>query len=269
MSLAVDRGVGDTEVSEDETETTGAPMSARRTLGALEETSEGTFGGILATSMKARDLDVWDIDAIDCTQFLDNAYVDLEHEGPPVAVVERLGAVTLSNGARALAISCRWGPLEIPLIAETQARVRAGLYNTFSAAIDPIECVPLRDGTGGVLVTKSTLLGASIVKLPADPGARITQRSFRGNESLMRLPQVPARSINRVMTRFGQPMSGARPFYQLSESERCAAVAEAHRQRTMTIWALGQASRAEERDERQADLEHLRAIGESYHARRH
>ncbi len=86
-------------------------MSTQRVLGGMEETSEDTFGGILASDGVKRDSDSWDIDGIDCTEFLDNAFVDLEHEGPPVAAVDRLGKVTLSDGTRALAISCRWGRL--------------------------------------------------------------------------------------------------------------------------------------------------------------
>ncbi|MGO9038550.1 MAG: hypothetical protein ACLQKH_11240 [Steroidobacteraceae bacterium] len=247
-------------------------MSTQRVLGGMEETSEDTFGGILASDGVKRDSDSWDIDGIDCTEFLDNAFVDLEHEGPPVAAVDRLGKVTLSDGTRALAISCRWGPTEIPLIAETKARVRAGLYNTFSAALDPIECEPIR-GTRGVRVLKSTLLGASIVKLPADPMAKITMRSlYRGNGAAFRaLPRIPARSIERAMARIERGQSDQRhvPIGLMSEYERTAFYREQAARRTLAVSLIGCANEAEQRDQRRAELEQLRAIGESYLARRH
>jgi hypothetical protein len=243
-----------------ESETTGASMSIHRVLGGMEETSEGTFGGILASDGVKRDDDSWDIDGIDCTEFLDNPFVDIEHGGPPVAVVERLGPATLSNGVRALAISCRWGPTEIPLIAETQARVRAGLYNTFSAAIDPIECEPIR-GTRGVRVLKSTLLGASIVKIPADSQARITQRSFRqGTAAVMQsLPAVSASAIRRALAQVGGLQAQHKPIGLMNVYERTAFEAEQMRRRTMAVWAIGYANDVERREQfsyeqRQADL---------------
>jgi hypothetical protein len=239
-------------------------MSTQRVLGGMEETGEGTFGGILASDGVKRDQDSWNIDGIDYQEFMQNPYVDLEHEGPPVAVVERLGPVTLSNGTRALAISCRWGPLEIPAIAEAQARVRARLYNTFSAAIDPIECEPIR-GTRGVRVLKSTLLGASIVKLPADSQARITQRSFRGNAAqLLALPRVPARSIERAMARIDRAQSEQRPVHVglMSDYQRAAFYREQHAQRTLAVSLAAFANDVERRErehdfsyeQRQADM---------------
>jgi hypothetical protein len=241
-------------------------MSTQLVLGGLEETGQGTFGGILASDGVKRDGDSWAIDGIDCTEFLENPYIDLEHEGPPCGIVDRLGKVTLSNGARALAISCRWGPLEIPAIAEAQARVRARLYNTFSAAIDPIECEPIR-GTRGVRVLKSTLLGASIVKLPADAQARITQRSCRGNAVLMRaLPRVPARALERAMARIERGHQEQRhvPIGLMRDYELAAFYREQHAQRTLAVSLVGFANTVERRDQRQEDLEKLRRIGRGY-----
>jgi hypothetical protein len=239
-------------------------MSLQRFTSALQEIDEDTSGGILCSAGIKRDDEAWDIGGI---SYGDELPVNVEHSPPPVGVFIRIGRVTV-NGMPALAGVWKWGPNEVLRVAETRALVKAGIYNALSAGIIPLE----RERIDGVsTVTKADLLEASIVSVPADPLAKITQRSL-GRDALGRifrsLPRVPDGAIERMLDHIRRSHAPSKPVGLMSAHERTAFYAEQARRRTMAVWAAGQASAAEARERRRAEAEHLEAIGESYTARR-
>jgi hypothetical protein len=168
----------------------------------------------------------------------------VEHGGPPVAAGENIGNVRVGNFP-ALAITWRWGPETIPLVAETTARVRAGVYNCLSASLNPLEVEPIR-GTRGVRIVRSELLAASIVKIPADPRAKITQRNFPVDVARLRrsLPRVPSASVARVLDKIGRSHESFRsvPFYMLPPCEQTRLIQAEHSRHCNIVWGLQRAA---------------------------
>jgi len=76
--------------------------------------------------------------------------------------------------------------------------------------------------------------------------------------SVVGLPAPLDRAAEHAMAQIGGARGSAVPIGLLSHHERTRLYAESQRQRTMTTWALGQASQAEDFARRQADLRALR-----------
>ncbi len=239
-------------------------MSLTRFVGALEEINQDTSGGIICSAGVKRDGAAWIIEGI---SYGNEMPLNVEHCPPPVGVFTRIGPTTV-NGMPALAGVWKWGPDSVQRVAETRALVKAGVYNALSAGLDPLER-EWRDGT--LFITKGELLETSIVSVPADPLAKITQRSCdRGTMTriLRSLPAVPQAAIDRMMDQIRRAHTPSKPVGLMSAYERARVYADAQRSRTMQAWAAGESTKLDARERRKRDLDSLGALGESYGATR-
>lgn len=258
-------------------------MSLQRLYsGELTQISDDEISVICGTDGEKRDGHSVLMRGLDTTEFMASSPAfQCEHVPPPIGCFTRLGIVPAQElglgvpGDALCGIVRLADPSISDYIAEKRGLIKSGFYNTVSIGFDPVDAEPLDPSNprGGMLITRSTLLECSAVSVPADPSARIIARSFRARSSaaasiFRSLPRVPEITVRSAMTQAGQ-MPAQKPIGLMTDYERTAYYREAHARRTLAVSACGLASRTAERDDRRADLEHLRAIGESYHARRH
>jgi len=245
-------------------------MSAiHRFVGQLEQIGEDEVAGLCITGSLARDGDIWVPSGIDLAAYKRNPVVLRDHD--PMRVIGTASAIGLTSDGNGIAIRIQFAPPGVSDIAdEARGLAKAGMLRGISAGIDPIESEPLRDGTRGVRITSAELLEVSLVAIPADSDALVTARSFSARRStlamLRSLPTVSESARQRVLHRLHQPPP--RPPGLMSAPERAAFYADQARQRTMAVWAAGQASAAEDRERRRQELEAVQAIIESDDATR-
>jgi hypothetical protein len=244
--------------------------------GELTQISDDEVGVICGSDGVKRDGHEFIMRGIDTTNFMRNPVAMCEHTPPPIGVFVRLGIVSarevgLGIPGDALAGIVKLAPADISdYIAEKRALIKGGYYGAVSLGIDPISTEPLdpRDPYGGVRVTRSEMLEASFVGVPADATALIVARSYKARSAattamLRCLPRVPASAIERGMAQAGRVSGQSRPIMMMNQFERTRVYAEACRQRTMACWAVGFARETEQRErygfeQRQRDLAALR-----------
>jgi HK97 family phage prohead protease len=247
-------------------------------LGPIDQLADDEVAGIAISGGVKRDGDEWVPSGIDLTNYRANPIVLRNHD--PDLVVGTAVAIGLVN-ANEIGVRIKFAPPGVSDVAdETRGLVKAGVLRGISAGINPIELEPLdpKQPYGAVRLVKAELLEVSFVPIPADSDARVTARSFAA--SLRSLPAISGHAIERALAHVGRTRAPQRPIGLLSDYERTRIYAEAQRQRTMAVWALGQANQAEQRErderysfaQRQADLAHLRSgaedSGERQFARR-
>jgi HK97 family phage prohead protease len=226
-------------------------MTVRFYTGQLEQLSEDEVAGIAISAGKKRDGDAWEPAGVDLTAFKRNPVILRDHD--PGRVIGTATAIGLTSDGSAIAIKIQFAPPGISAVAdEARGLAKAGILRGISAGVDPIEVEPLRDGTRGVRVISSELLEVSLVAVPADADARITQRSFGSGPGAAMLRALPAISQHAMQTALGQVRrqhEQPTPYHLLSPREKF----EFDRQRTMATWALGQAREREDYARRQAE----------------
>ncbi|MHB8816555.1 MAG: HK97 family phage prohead protease [Steroidobacteraceae bacterium] len=221
----------------------------QRFVGQLEQLSDDEVAGIAISSGVKLDGDEWVPANVSLTTYERNPVALRDHD--PSRVIGTASAIGLTPDKNAIAIRIRFAPLGISAVAdEARGLAKAGILKGISAGINPLEWEPLGSGEWGRRITKSELLEVSLVAIPADSDALITARSFSARRStlaiLRSLPIVSEAAQEAVINRLYAPP--ARPVGLMSAPERAAFYAEQQRLRTMTVWASGQASAAEQRE---------------------
>lgn len=236
--------------------------------GQIEQLSDDEVAGICITGDLARDGDVWVPAGVSLAEYRENPVVLRDHN--PAWVIGTAASIGLSSDGSAIGIRIQFAPAGVSDVAdEARGLAKAGMLRGISAGIDPIDVEPLRNGTSGVRITRSTLLEVSLVAIPADVSALITARSFRSRPETMTmlrsLPTISSYARERVLDRMRAPRPSARPVALLDPCSAARLAAEEQRRRTMAAWAVGQARDAEQRArgedlsyaQRQADLRRL------------
>jgi HK97 family phage prohead protease len=132
---------------------------------------------IAATNKRARDGHILATENLDYENFMRTGAVLFDHDSKiPVAVP--VSAELKPNGD--LEIEIEWAPDDISEdVRKVKGLVKNGILRAGSVGFDVLDSEPLdpkrpRDGSR---ITRSELLELSIVAVPADPGAVVTQRS--------------------------------------------------------------------------------------------
>jgi HK97 family phage prohead protease len=227
------------------------PGTAVETIGAFE------FCGIAADDELGLDGNVWRMaGGLDIVPFGANPIGFRNHnQNEPVCTYTQVG---FSADGRKLLVRGLFPEPGVSAIAdETRALLKAGVLRGLSCGIDATDIEPLdakKGMRGGVLVKSARLLEISIVGVPASPRALVTARSAASRAVFMAavnaLPAMPADSLRRAASQFGQQNDGWPPA--------TAAI---------TVWGLLRAKELDEAEsraslpERQRAVEELRARG--------
>ncbi len=132
---------------------------------------------VAATNQLARDGHVLEPSGMEVENFLRCGTILFDHE-PKMPIAAPVLAVLNSDGN--LEIEVEWAPSGISEDADKiRGLVKAGVLRSGSVGFDVIDGEPLdpKKPRGGLHITKSELLEFSVVSVPADTGAVITQRS--------------------------------------------------------------------------------------------
>lgn len=233
-------------------------------VGSVEPLGEREVGVIAATDELARDGHVLEPAGLNLAHYRQNPIVLWQHQPEePVGVATAVGVVSGSLAAR-----IQFAPAGASATAdEICALTKAGIVRGVSIGFEPVDVVPLdpkMGSRGGMHILTSELLEISFCAVPMDTGAGVVARSFKSrvgaDRILSALPLVTSTAIQRALARFG-PNTDRKPSALLSPRQQF----ETDRQRTMTAWALGQATETERRaiadrysyEQRQADLRAL------------
>jgi HK97 family phage prohead protease len=243
-----------------------------RFVGGLQELGDREVGVIASTDQLARDGHVLEPTGINLDNYRRNPIVLWNHDpAQPVGVATAVGVEGRSLGAK-----IEFAPEGASAIADEICQlVKAGIVKGISIGFDALDSDPLDPSRprGGQHITSADLLEVSFVSIPADTGAGVVARSFAGRPGAMSmlrsLPVVSRSAMRRALDQVGRSNAPHKPIGLMSPYERAAFYAEAQRARTMTAWAGSQASDAEKRERRRAELEQLQAIGESHISGRH
>jgi HK97 family phage prohead protease len=105
---------------------------------------------------------------------------------------------------------------------EVCALAKSGVLSGVSVGFEPIECKPIAGG--GVRVTKWNLLEISLVSVPCNVSATITERSYRSSRISGRASSYSERQAEIAAFRDSAPSAppkmSARSAYLLTEAER-------------------------------------------------
>ena len=141
------------------------------------EVAENRTRLIAATSQLARDGHVLEPAGMDISSFLRIGTILFDHDPKVPVGIPVSGGL---NSAGDLEVEIEWAPAGISAKAdEVRGLVKAGILRTGSVGFEPLDGEPLDPAKprGGQHITKSELLELSIVAVPADTGAVVTQRS--------------------------------------------------------------------------------------------
>ncbi len=137
---------------------------------------------IAATSQLARDGHVLEPSGMDVSSFLRTGTILFDHD-PKIPVGVPVAAEI--NGSGDLEVEIEWAPDGVSQKAdEIRGLVKAGILRAGSVGFDPLDTEPLdpKKPRGGQHITRSDLLELSIVSVPADTGAVVTQRSDKAED---------------------------------------------------------------------------------------
>lgn len=214
-------------------------MDVRFSLGTADPLGEDEVVGIAVSGDLGRDGDIWVPQGIDLTEYRRNPVVLRDHR--PDRVVGSAVAIGFDSNSNSIGVRIRFAPPGTSDIAdETRALAKAGVLRGISAGVEPITVEPIdpKRPYAGLRVLKAELLEVSVVAIPADTGALITQRSFAarpGAAAMLRtLPTVAPSAIERA---FSFARVAPVPFASLTPNQQ----AELDRRRTLTAYALGRA----------------------------
>ena len=207
-------------------------MRSRFSLGSIEQLADDEVIGVAATSDLARDGDYWNVSGIDLANFCENPVILAGHD--PSAVVGTAVAIGLAD-PDTLGVQIRFAPPGASAIADsTRLLVKSGALRGLSCGVDPREWQPVdpREPFGAQRLVSSELLEISIVSIPADTNALITQRAHR---SLSSLPPVSGSAVRRMLRICGElaPPPAARPpsdHFAMHRAHTIAAAAACQRQ---------------------------------------
>lgn len=178
-------------------------MIKRFFLGSTEALGEREVGAVINTAQIARDGHIFEPAGALLANYRANPIVLFNHD--PSKPVGTTTAIGVSNGN--LAARMQFAPAGVSAVAdEVCGLVKSGVINGVSIGMEPLECEPLdpRDPRGGQRVTQWELLEWSYVAIPADTGARVVGRSYRGRSSraaiLRSLPSVSPDAIARAVS---------------------------------------------------------------------
>lgn len=224
--------------------------------GAAESLGDREIGAIVCSAVSrqpARDGHVVDPQGLSIRDYLRNPILLFSHD--PESPVGTAVAIGIDGGAN-LAARFRFAPEGAsPLADQIASLTKAGVLAGLSIGFDIVESEPLdpKNPRAGLFVSRSTLLEVSIVSVPTDAYALVTERAAfgAGARAFAALRPVPAAAMQRAAARL--PRSRGKP--PLSYAGH--------------VWALQEQRRREEearygRAARLAALERRRRIGETY-----
>ncbi len=159
---------------------------------------ERECAGIAATAELARDGHVVIPAGINLENYRKNPIVLFSHDPEvPIATCSAIGMA-----GKDLAVRFQFPPAGASAAADqTLALVKAGVLRGVSIGFDPTDCEPLdaRRPRGGQLIKECELLEISIVSVPADTGASITERALtRSASQIRKLPALPEWAMRRA-----------------------------------------------------------------------
>jgi|GEM_PF-4858528 len=239
-------------------------------LGPIDQLGDDEIVGVCISGGIKRDGDEWVPSGIDLTNYKANPIVLRGHN--PDYVVGSAVAVGLIN-ANEIGIRIKFAPPGVSDIAdETRGLVKSGILRGISAGIDPTQIEPLdpKNPYGAMRIVRAELLEVSLVPIPADVDARVTARSLAsrpGGAALLRsLPAISAAAVDRALLLVGRACTPQAPIMAQSVYERTRLYAQAHQQRSRTVWAIGRARAVEQEaysyERRQQELAALRSTDE-------
>ena len=145
----------------------------------VAELGDREIGATVCTPQVARDGHILEPAGVDVRNYLKNPVILRNHNvDQPVAMCSALGL----DVHKQLAARIQFPPLGASKLAdETLALVKAGVLSATSISFRAIDMVPLdpKKPWDGQHILQSELLEISIVSVPADTGAMITERAFR------------------------------------------------------------------------------------------
>jgi HK97 family phage prohead protease len=175
-------------------------MDTRFSFGPAELLGDDEICGIAITGDLARDGDIWVPSGVDLTNFRANPVVLRQHD--PDQVVGTVTAIGLLDTENAIGVRIQFAPPGASAIAdETRALAKAGVLRGISAGVDPIRWEPLNpaEPLGAWRLLEGELLEISLVSIPADTGALVTQRAHRSHASLSSLTPVSGSAVRRML----------------------------------------------------------------------
>lgn len=207
---------------------------------------EREIGAILATAQLGRDGHILEPAGVDLTNYRRNPVILWQHDPNfPIGIATSIG---LRDGV--LAATIQFAPAGVSTIADQCcALAKAGIVKGISIGFDPTESEPLdpKRPRAGLHITRSELLEASVVSIPADTGAGIVARSFAPAQRVAlfsSLPSIAPHVIERTVATLPWRAGGALMSHA------------AH------VWTLGQIARERDqrysREIRRAELAELR-----------
>lgn len=234
-------------------------MSVERFMGSATSLGEREIGVIASTDELARDGDIVIPAGIDLTAYKRNPVVLFNHEYSRIVGIAT--AVGVDDGK--LAARIQFVPEGVSPDADLVCNLtKGGTLRGISIGFMPKEQEPIDPARpfAGQRITSSELLEISVVAVPADTGALVVARSFAAQPGALRLlrslPSTTASARERVLTRLSE--TRPKPVGLMNEFERAAFCRDHQVKRTMTVWAAGQASEAEDQARRRARVAELK-----------
>jgi HK97 family phage prohead protease len=219
--------------------------------GTIEPLGPREVGVIMATRGVKRDGNDIVPSGIDTTNFLRCPTILWQHQPDfPVAYCSALAL--FANELR--------GRIQFPpegtsaLADQCYSLVRAGVINAVSIGFDPKETTPIDKARpkAGQLITRCELIECSFVSCPADPLALVVERAHCA-AMFSSLARVPETALQRALAKM---------------PKRSDQMIMSHAGHVYALLAQREADEAESRaayPARQAEIEHLRAIGRRHH----
>jgi HK97 family phage prohead protease len=202
------------------------PLAERRTFrAAVRAVGPREFKFVASTSQLARDGHVLVPSGIQLGNYRRNPVILWQHK--PETPVARCTQIGIIDGE--LRGTAEFAPAGASASAdEACALVKSGVVNALSIGFDPLEAEPLdpKHPRGGQRFLRSELLEISLVSVPADTGAMITDRNYymRSNRAL---PADVSRHLIRLSENVDEAarhLSDARLHHERGEDrlvERC------------------------------------------------
>jgi HK97 family phage prohead protease len=192
-------------------------MSRQHFAAALRAVGPREFRFTASTDQLARDGHILLPSGLQLGNYRKNPIVLWQHNpAQPVARCTQIGVV--DGELRGTAVFAPLGTT--PQADEVCGLVKSGVVTALSIGFDPIDAEPLdpKKPRGGLRISRAELLGISLVSVPADTGALITERNYmratRGLPADVTAHMIRARE---VVDEAARHLSDARLYHERGE----------------------------------------------------